>query len=1312
MPLSQPPQQQPAATVLSASTQPIAATTAIKPTIATTTTATPISATVATPTPAPAATVAAMSSPLTINGHPGAVVKPTSSGVAVSPTSGAVLAGAATPAPRLKNAPLRGSGSGNNIAGAAAAASAAGSHSRSTSRTFDLAMNPLTVSGGAAPTSTTQASNLARRPSLLKTGALQHHRRTDSNSSLSRTQPGGGASPREWDTSPRSPAPPAAARPVASREYKPRDRAAPTSRTVLAARMLACYNCESCDEQLVAWCNECQQAADEEDTGGVVSKPTSRGGGPADAAAVPAPACVLLCAACDAALHKPSKMQKHKRTPVQLAVTAPQTAVELHSTDGLPAGHTTLSALLCNNCESETVDVTSFCGACQCMLLCLECVRALHSSKAKRMHKRAPCHAWFVSNKAIAPDVALAQQVKRRSLAAANSASSAAASAAASNKTTSAAIAKSPTSAAATSGNATSPSAMLTKKKSFFKEHGNSMTAERKSLENNANNNAKSSVTAATTTAVDSSNTTASNATVPGDVLLIREPTVELSDAPPIQALQCRNTYNDWDTLGSVQIRFVACGKSHGAAISAGGSLFTFGRQDAESCVLGFECAPNDECLEPNIVQLPGGRPAQAVACGHEHTLVLAQDGTLYSWGTGLMGKLGHGSDVSQASPKLVTLAHETDVGQKVTHLACGQFNSGVLVTGRRDKKQMYVWGQGSEGQLGLNNRQPQLLPTLGCVKAQDGSLPPLVSLSFGNSHASAVTATHHAYTWGNGNFGQLGYKLTESDDATTSTSAATGSGKGSIDSASDRLQLVPRLVMALQAHNVKPIQASCGELHTSWLGADGSVWSCGSGDSHLLGIMDNVDQFTPVKAAVLASNASPELKAISLSVGLSGSAAVTESGDTYLWGYSVEKPIPTLCAPLQSSLLQQVAIGAHDMMCALTGQGDSVYEWHFNEADASGAAGTQDDDAQAETAAENEASAHDVTEEPVLNRSLRGKRIAAIAVGKTHIALVTKGGTLMVQGSSVDDQLGTAVDENLDDVAADAQALRLVSVAIPDSLALIDVKCSAEHSLALSRCGKVLAWGRNSNIGRLGNGSGRDSVCPQVCSGSINKHKIVYICIGPLNSGAITESGLAYVWGSGNSGVLGNRDSQPVLEPQPLAALQHQPLAGLAFGNRHAAFVTRDGAVYTCGSNEYGQCGQGAAGGQQSDSSKFMTPTLVQSLSHLKCVSVACGDNVTLVVTADGQLWGCGTSETRQLCNDSEEDEYAFRQIAMPPECQGVVSLCVTAINCAALCRDGSVVTFGWNLGERPTVVQMVKREGLQVQKIAMGESCLMLIS
>merc|ERR1711924_436937 len=88
--------------------------------------------------------------------------------------------------------------------------------------------------------------------------------------------------------------------------------------------------------------------------------------------------------------------------------------------------------------------------------------------------------------------------------------------------------------------------------------------------------------------------------------------------------------------------------------------------------------------------------------------------------------------------------------GQKVAQLALGAYHSGCTT----DQGLLYTWGHGEYGQLGHGDARNKSEPTP--VKALRGRK--VVQLALGTSH-SACTATEDGvlYTWGDGEFGKLG---------------------------------------------------------------------------------------------------------------------------------------------------------------------------------------------------------------------------------------------------------------------------------------------------------------------------------------------------------------------------------------------------------------------------------------------------------------------------------------------------------------------------------------------------------------------------
>lgn len=77
---------------------------------------------------------------------------------------------------------------------------------------------------------------------------------------------------------------------------------------------------------------------------------------------------------------------------------------------------------------------------------------------------------------------------------------------------------------------------------------------------------------------------------------------------------------------------------------------------------------------------------------GYRHSAAISDDGRLYTWGEGDHGRLGHGDSNSRHIPTLVT--DLTNVGS----VACGSSHTLVV---SRDGSTVWSFGSGENGKLG-----------------------------------------------------------------------------------------------------------------------------------------------------------------------------------------------------------------------------------------------------------------------------------------------------------------------------------------------------------------------------------------------------------------------------------------------------------------------------------------------------------------------------------------------------------------------------------------------------------------------------------
>jgi alpha-tubulin suppressor-like RCC1 family protein len=499
------------------------------------------------------------------------------------------------------------------------------------------------------------------------------------------------------------------------------------------------------------------------------------------------------------------------------------------------------------------------------------------------------------------------------------------------------------------------------------------------------------------------------------------------------------------------------------------------------------------------------------------------------------------------------------------------------------------------------------------------------------------------------------------------------------------------------------------GERHSHLLTTDGAVWSLGSGEAHLQGVWDNVDQRRPIRMD--GSAMPPDARVVAVATGSAASFAVTDAGAVFCWGYGVGSPVPVVQQALQGTFVQAVSVGSNDNVLLLTGAAQEIFRIGFDDAE----------DADAE-AASSDADAEASGPRPVPCDLLRGRRITALALGSSHGLAVDQRGGLVAWGSNGDYQCGTGNTFELP-----------LPVAVSCPVALVSVACSAAHSLALGADGSVWSWG-NGMSGRCGVGRDGDverptrvefpaaapaaSVSASAAASdpgppSLGHDPMVLIAIGAYNSGAVSRRGEVWAWGAGDGGQIGlpgfAPQLRPVRVPVPAASAPGSAVAAnsppprqahivsLSFGNKHAAAVCRDGAAFCWGSNEFGQLSLGSAdpaGSVGADGSPLQRlPAAVRFLSSTPLSAVACGENCTFFVGRSAGLFACGAGETAQLGSRpgaaADGGPAEDQPLPLPVAAfAGVKIRCLTVgpLNCAAVTEPhGALWAWGWSLGEEP---------------------------
>ncbi len=151
----------------------------------------------------------------------------------------------------------------------------------------------------------------------------------------------------------------------------------------------------------------------------------------------------------------------------------------------------------------------------------------------------------------------------------------------------------------------------------------------------------------------------------------------------------------------------------------------------------------------------------------------------------------------------------------------------------------------------------------------------------------------------------------------------------------------------------------------------------------------------------------------------------------------------------------------------------------------------------------------------PVWVKLPTGVKVTAIGAGVDHMLAVTSTGGLLAWG-----------DNSLGDLGDGTTKVRRVPVKVhlPARVKVVAAFGGLLHSLALTASGRVLAWGDNK-AGQLGDGNLKASHLPVWVH--IPAHTpIVTLAAGRYHSLALTKSGKVLAWGYDSDGQLGDGGS------------------------------------------------------------------------------------------------------------------------------------------------------------------------------------------
>jgi alpha-tubulin suppressor-like RCC1 family protein len=181
----------------------------------------------------------------------------------------------------------------------------------------------------------------------------------------------------------------------------------------------------------------------------------------------------------------------------------------------------------------------------------------------------------------------------------------------------------------------------------------------------------------------------------------------------------------------------IAAGDAHSLALAADGSLYTWGSNQYGQLALGRTVATSNY-----PVHVPYTSGIFGIAAGSSHTLMLSRGGQIDGCGWNQYGQLGLGHKITQFG---IYRANSSGTNFNIAIAAGGAHSMSLDYSG-----EIYAWGSNYIGQLGFGDTLDRVYPT-----RNKGTLA--TSIACGGNHSLCTTGYGQAWGTGGNGVGELG---------------------------------------------------------------------------------------------------------------------------------------------------------------------------------------------------------------------------------------------------------------------------------------------------------------------------------------------------------------------------------------------------------------------------------------------------------------------------------------------------------------------------------------------------------------------------
>lgn len=747
----------------------------------------------------------------------------------------------------------------------------------------------------------------------------------------------------------------------------------------------------------------------------------------------------------------------------------------------------------------------------------------------------------------------------------------------------------------------------------------------------------------------------------------------------------------------------LASGQAHSLALCSDGTLLAWGDNTYGQLGDGTTMAR----FAPTAVIVAGtplaGKTVVSVKAGFYHSLALCSDGTVATWGYNSHGQLGDGTTTNRTTPGAV-FSTGALAGKTVVSVAGGSLFSVALCSDGT----LRTWGYNANGQLGNNGGNHSSVPvavvTTGALNGKT-----VTSMVVGVNHTLALCSDGTLVAWGFNFAGQLGDGTAGSDATRYAPVAVTTTGA-----------LAGKIVVTMAA----------GEHHSLALCSDGTLVSWGQNSSGQLGFIGS--NFPVPWLVTTTGTALVGRTAIALAAGTSHSFALLDNGTLAAWG---KNNVGQLGDGTTTQRNNAVLAGA--AIIASGGGFGGVFSGLNSEHslaligtplpgeiavfDGSGIGGVERTSNTgsavfADTPTGTSSNARTFT---ILNAgtgSLTGLAVTKSGSHPDDFIISGLGSSILAPGATTTFTVTFApgaggerlaalhiasndADENPFVVSVSGTAIAPVVEPLGAAFtAATDVPVTAATYDATGReivislhftptVGTELLVVRHTGLSFI-TGAFVNLAQGQVVR--LNYAGTDYDFVANYFGGTGNDLVLAWAdvrsstWGSNNQGQLGDGTTTNRTIPGPVTStgvLAGRTVLAQAIGQTHSLALCSDGTLVAWGQNNFGQLGDGTT---TSRAEPVIVPTAGTPLAGRTVVAVATGAAHSLALCADGTVAAWGQNNFGQLGDGTNTHRFvptALTTAGTPLSGKSIVSVTAGYVFSLALCSDGTVAAWGYNL-------------------------------